>query len=185
MAHYVMVIDTRKCVGCQSCTVACRIHNELKVEHIYNPVVTIGPVGVFPHLHMNFVPLLCMHCQNTPCVDACPSKASQQTDEGIVWVDQDKCVGCKSCIMACPYGARLADHETGTVRKCNFCKDRVEVGDKPFCVNTCHQKARTFGDLEDPDSEVFKLVYGEHAVCLLANLNTQPSVYYIYGAEGK
>jgi Fe-S-cluster-containing dehydrogenase component len=172
-----MVIDTRKCIGCQSCTVACRIQNDLATELIYNPVVTVGPKGIFPNVFMRHVPLLCMHCANTPCVDACPTKASQQREDGIVWVEQEKCVGCKACIMSCPYGAR-ASHD-GVVWKCTFCKDRVDEGEKPHCVNTCHQKARFFGDMEDPESEVFQLVNSNNADCLLNELNTQPSVYYI------
>jgi Fe-S-cluster-containing dehydrogenase component len=172
-----MVIDRGKCVGCQSCTVACRVHNDLPVSVIYNPVVTNGVTGLFPHVHMTHVPLLCMHCRNTPCVDACPTKASQQREDGIVWVDQDMCVGCKACIMSCPYGAR-SSHD-GVAWKCTFCKERVDAGEKPYCVNTCHQKARSFGDLDDPASEVAQLVGAKGGQWLLGELNTQPGVYYI------
>ena len=185
MAHYVMVIDTRMCIGCQSCTVACRTHNELPVDMIYNPVTTVGPSGVFPNLQMVHIPLLCMHCQDAPCVDACPTGASQQRPDGIVWVDEKKCVGCKACVMACPYGARVSNHEKGTVQKCDFCMDRVDKGNIPRCVQTCHQKARIFGDLDDPESEVSKLINGEHVVCLLDELGTKPNVYYIYGLEAQ
>lgn len=186
MARYAMVIDTRSCIGCHSCTVACKVHNDLPVEIIYNPVTTVGPTGVYPDLHMVHIPLLCMHCDNAPCVDACPTCASQRRDkDGIVFVEDEKCVGCLACVMACPYGARIKNHETGAVQKCDFCKDRVDLGMKPHCVNTCHQKARIFGDLDDPESEVSKLVNGENAVRLLGELNTEPYVFYIYGLEVK
>lgn len=185
MARYAMVLDTRRCIGCHSCTVACKVNNELPVDMIYNPVTTVGPTGVFPHLHMVHVPLLCMHCDNPPCVDACPTKASQRRDDGIVFVDDNKCVGCKACVLACPYGARIPNPETGSVQKCDFCKDRVDQGLLPYCVLTCHQKARTFGDLDDPSSEVYKLVHGEHVVRLLAELDTEPHAFYIYGLEGR
>ncbi|HHV63693.1 MAG TPA: 4Fe-4S dicluster domain-containing protein [Peptococcaceae bacterium] len=183
MARYALVIDSRRCIGCHSCTVACRVHNELPIDMIYNPVTTVGPKGVFPHVRMMHIPLLCMHCDNPPCVDACPTGASQQRPDGIVWVDQNKCVGCKACVMACPYGARVSNKETGTVQKCDFCMERVEDGLLPFCVKTCHQKARIFGDLDDKDSDVFKLVNKEPSIRLLAELGTEPQVYYIYSWE--
>ncbi|MCB8814813.1 4Fe-4S dicluster domain-containing protein [Desulfosporosinus shakirovi] len=184
MARYAMVIDTRSCIGCHSCTVACRVHNNLPVDMIYNPVTTVGPTGVYPNLHMAHIPLLCMHCEQTPCVNSCPTGASQRREDGIVWIEESKCVGCKTCVMVCPYGARVSNHEKGTVQKCDFCFDRVDKGSIPRCVQSCHQKARIFGDLDDETSEVFKLVNGEHAVRLLDDLGTEPYVFYIYGLEG-
>ena len=185
MARYAMVIDVRLCVGCHSCTVACKVHNDLPVDIIYNPVTTVGPTGVFPNLQMYNIPLLCMHCGNSPCVDSCPTGASQQREDGIVFVDEKKCVGCKACYMACPYGARVYNKKKGVIQKCDFCKDRVDVGKLPYCVQTCHQKARVFGDLDDPSSEVYKMVNGEHAVRLMGELGTEPYVFYIIGTEAQ
>jgi len=177
-----MVLDTRRCVGCQSCTVACKINNQLPVDMIYNPVTTVGPVGVYPNLHMTHIPLLCMHCDNPPCVSCCPTGASQQREDGIVWVDEKHCIGCKACVMACPYDARTPNRATGVVNKCDFCKDRVAEGLEPYCVKTCHQRARIFGDLDNPQSEVSKLV-NTHAVRqLLPELETNPHVFYIHEA---
>ena len=180
MTRYAMVMDTRRCIGCQSCTAACIIHNELPTGIVYNPVTTVGPAGTFPDLTLSFLPLICMHCDDPPCVDACPTTASVRRDDGIVHVVDDKCVGCLSCIMACPYGARHHNHQTGTVAKCNFCMDRVDQDKPPHCVATCHQKARIFGDLDDPDSDVSKLLKNNRTAQLLGELNTNPSVFYIY-----
>jgi Fe-S-cluster-containing dehydrogenase component len=179
MPRYAMVIDTRRCIGCHSCTAACKIHNELPVEVIHNPVVTVGPKGVFPDVHMEHLPLLCMHCENAPCVNACPTGASQKREDGIVFVDEAKCVGCKACMMACPYGARSFVPEQGIVQKCTFCMEQVDQGQEPYCVKTCHQKARIFGDLLDENSQVSQLVNKEKAEPLMPELNTDAYVFYI------
>ena len=185
MARYAMILDTRCCIGCHSCTVACRINNDLPVDMIYNPVTTVGPNGIFPHVHMIHYPLLCMHCQDPPCVSACPTGASQQSIEGIVWVEEQKCIGCKACVQACPYRARHPNSQTGTVQKCDFCMERIRVGKEPYCVKTCHQRARIFGDLDDPSSEVYHLFHSITTVQLLPELGTDPHVYYILSAGGQ
>lgn len=119
MTHYAMVMDTRRCIGCHSFTVVCKVNNQLPVDLIYNPVVTVGSEGVFPHLHMNHYPLICMHCANPPCVSCCPTGASHQSEDGIVWVDADKCIGCKACIQACPFIVSGASWVSELVRQKN------------------------------------------------------------------
>ncbi|MFA6808957.1 MAG: 4Fe-4S dicluster domain-containing protein [Eubacteriales bacterium] len=178
MSQFAMVIDVGRCIACHSCTVACRENNNLPLDMIYNPVTTVGPKGVFPNVHMVHLPLLCMHCENAPCVDCCPTGASQKSKDGIIWVDEKKCVGCKACIMACPYGARVFNEDKGSVQKCNFCMDLTTLGEDPYCVKTCHQKARIFGDLEDETSEVYKIVKSERAKPLMPELGTKPKVFY-------
>ncbi len=185
MTHYAMILDTRRCIGCQSCTAACKINNELPIDMIYNPVTTVGPAGIYPNLHMTHIPLLCMHCENPPCVSACPTGASQQAQEGTVWVEESRCIGCKACIQACPYHARHINHITGTTYKCDFCKNRVQLGLEPYCVKTCHQRARIFGDLDDPNSEISRLFNMTMTVQLLSELDTNPSVYYIMEEGGQ
>jgi len=179
MTRFAMIMDTRRCIGCHSCTVACKVKNELPVDMIYNPVFTPPPIGVFPNVHMNFYPLICMHCDEPPCVECCPTGASQQSEDGIVWVDPDKCIGCKACIQACPYHARHLNRVTGVVQKCDFCKEPAREGLEPYCVKTCHQRARIFGDLDDPQSAVSRLLNSIHSVQLLPELGTDPQVYYI------
>ena len=193
MARMCMVIDQRRCIGCQSCTVACRTWNDLPMDIIYNPVLCEGTTGTWPNVHRNYLPTLCMHCENPECVPCCPTGASQQDEDGTVWVDYKKCMGCKVCVNACPYGMR--DTSTSPyvkrfdqyVRKCTFCRDRRhdEPGKDPYCVQTCHQKARIFGDLDDPNSEVSKLIGSVETFRLLEELGTEPQIYYIPDLGGR
>lgn len=185
MTRYAMVMDTRRCIGCDSCTIACKVWNELPLDVMYCPVITDGPHGVYPHVHMTHIPLICMHCEDAPCVHACPTGASKQDDDGIVWVEERTCISCGACIAACPYNARHRDTEKGVVVKCNFCMDRVRDGQEPFCVKTCHQRARIFGDLDNEKSEVSVLVNSLRTERLYEDLGTEPQVYYIMAKGGQ
>lgn len=185
MTRYAMVIDKRRCIGCQSCTVACRTWNDLPDDIIYNPVIGGQPEGEFPNVHRSWTPLLCMHCKQPACVPCCPTGASQQDEDGTVWIDSKKCMACKVCVNACPYGMRDQSHLESRlhqfVRKCTFCRDRrkEDPSKQPYCVATCHQKARIFGDLDDPNSEVSKLINSVHTERLYTDLGTDPQIYYI------
>ena len=185
MTRYAMAIDQRRCIGCHSCSVACRTWNELPLDIIYIPVLGGVCEGTWPNVHRNYLPTLCMHCKNPECVPCCPTGASQQDDDGVVWVDYKKCMGCKVCVNACPYGMRDTSHMVRRfdefVRKCTFCKERreMEPGADPYCVQTCHQKARTFGDIDDPDSAISKLIGRSDTFRLLEELGTDPQIYYI------
>jgi Fe-S-cluster-containing dehydrogenase component len=180
-----MVMDTRRCVGCDSCTVACKVHNKLPLEVIFNPVLTDGPNGIYPNLHMNHLPLICMHCKDAPCTHVCPTGASQQDADGIVWTDPVSCIGCGACVASCPYNARTKDEQSGVVLKCDFCKLRVRNRQEPFCVWTCHQRARVFGDLDDPTSEVSRLLGSTRTERLFEDIGTDPQVFYIIGTGGQ
>jgi len=186
-----MVIDQRRCIGCHSCTVACRTWNELPLDIVYNPVVTEGIKGEWPNVHRNWVPTLCMHCEKPACVPVCPTGASQQDEDGTVWIDYDKCMACLACVNACPYGMRdqskLQPVLHRFVRKCTFCRDRraMDPTADPYCVQTCHQKARIFGDLDDPNSEVSKLIGSVETTRLMEDLGTEPQIYYIPDLGGK
>ena len=185
MTRLCMVIDKRRCVGCHSCSVACRTWNHLPMDIIYNPVVSEGTTGKFPNVHRSWTPMLCQHCAKPACVPQCPTGASQQMEDGTVWVEYKKCMGCLVCVNACPYGMRdqskFEPRLHRFVRKCTFCKDRREYDPtaNPYCVDTCHQKARIFGDLDDPNSEVSRIVGRVQTVRLLEQCHTEPQIYYI------
>jgi Fe-S-cluster-containing dehydrogenase component len=195
-----MVIDLLRCVGCDGCTVACRAEQGTPAGIRYNRVRKYE-VGKYPSAKIKFLPMPCMHCQDPPCVKVCPTGASHQRKEGIVLIETEKCIGCKYCVLACPYESRQFlrrigpfypggsytpfemlkqnGFEKGTVVKCNFCIDRLARGQLPACVETCPSQARHFGDLDDPTSEVSRLIVDHGGKPLREELGTKPSVYYI------
>jgi len=180
--QYAMVIDTRRCTGCHGCTVACKSENDIPLGYSKSWVEYIEK-GEFPNVGRSFLPRLCNQCSEPSCVDVCPTGATfKREEDGIVVVDADKCIGCKYCIQACPYDARYVNPETGTVDKCDFCLHRVSQGLVPSCVNTCEGHARIFGDINDPESEVYKLLAVNSYSVLLKGMGTEPNVYYI-GAD--
>lgn len=199
--RYGMVIDLKRCIGCNSCTVACKQRNATP-PGIFWSWVLVGETGTYPAARLTQLPLLCMHCKDAPCVEVCPTGASQKRDDGIVFVDASKCIGCRACMVACPYEARsynsgpsapyysgkdlmpfekahAGEHHKGTVSKCNFCLPLVDKGEEPMCVHTCPTKARIFGDLDDPESEVSTLILKKDGKQLNPEFETDPSVYYL------
>lgn len=178
MPRYAMVIDTKKCVGCQACTVACQAEWGLPPGERFCRVES-REEGSFPSVTRQIIPIQCMHCADAPCIDVCPTKASYRREDGIVLVDEKRCAGCKYCMVACPYQARVMNHDSGVPEKCRFCYHRLNEGKEPACVNTCIGNARVFGDLDNPDSEVAKLVARQKAQPLRTDLGTKPSIYYV------
>ena len=200
MTRYGMVIDKQSCVGCNACTISCLSKNG-NPPGVYYSKVLISEVGTYPNTWVDNVPVLCNHCDNPVCVAVCPTGATTKGDDGIVEVEKGLCIGCGSCANACPYGARVLDPEPTeyfpgqgfmpfeqaaqgkrlpqTMGKCNFCKDLLEQGEIPACVQTCMGLARTFGDLDDPNSEVSKLIAQNNATQLMPEEGTEPCVYYI------
>lgn len=215
MARWGMVIDLKRCVGCYACMIACKQEHFLPPDIFWCRLV-IGETGKYPAVTKQMYPVLCNHCEEAACVKACPSGATTRREDGIVIVDYDKCVGCRYCLIACPYqqrtyyadgkkeyfpgqglteleiiGRELYPLQAGTVVKCNFCAERLDEGVKnglepgedreatPACVNVCPAKARTFGDLDDPNSEVSKLIRDRKGFQLHPEYGTEPSVYYI------
>lgn len=173
-----MVIDVRKCVGCHACSAACRIENNVTKEG-NRSWVTEDEVGTYPEVHTLKVPQLCNHCDETPCVSACPVKATAKNEDGIVFVDREKCIGCFACVGACPYGARIQEEKAKKVDKCDFCAHRLQHGLLPACVTTCPTQARYFGDLNDSNSLVSKLLKENKYEVLLPEKELGANVYYI------
>lgn len=176
--RYGMVIDTRRCTGCHACSVACKAEFEVPLGETRSWVEYIEK-GTYPAVSRSFLPRLCNQCEEPGCVDVCPTGATYQRADGIVAVDADACIGCKYCMQACPYGARYINPVSGTADKCDFCAHRVSQGVAPACVNTCVGKARIFGDLNDPNSEISRVLATESVSVLRPEMGTQPSVYYI------
>uniref|UniRef100_A0A831ZSW1 4Fe-4S ferredoxin n=1 Tax=Desulfacinum infernum TaxID=35837 RepID=A0A831ZSW1_9BACT len=150
MSQYYLFQDVKKCIGCHTCEVQCKANKGLPVGPKVCQVVEVGPkfVGALPRASYIFMP--CFHCENPWCVAACPTGAMQKrTKDGIVFVDEDLCVGCKTCISACPWGAPQWNAQTGKVVKCDYCKDRLDQGLKPACVTVCTTHCLHFGKPEE------------------------------------
>ncbi len=203
MARYGMVFDMKRCIGCNACVVACKQENSLP-DGVFFTKTLSEEYGVYPSVNRVYIPTLCNHCDDAPCEKVCPSGATYTRDDGIVMVDSDKCIGCGSCAVACPYDQRTelkADlfknglfqegeltpfeeqgygrYTPGMVTKCDFCSGRVDAGLDPACVVTCPTDARIFGDLDDPKSKPSKLIRERGGRQPLPEKNTRPKVYYI------
>ncbi len=181
MTRLTMLIDLQRCIGCYSCNVACKQENGVPPGIFRNELFTIGPFGEYPEVKSYFLPRPCMHCEDAACVKACPTGASYQRGDGLVLIDASKCIVCGYCSWACPYGARQVNEEAARMEGCNLCAHRVDQGLDPACVHHCMGKARMFGDLDDPDSEISKhLAANEDRVFhLLESQGTKPRVIYL------
>lgn len=204
--HYGIVIDQHRCIGCHTCSVACKSANNIAEGTWWNRVLTDGgddidtASGQYPNLSMDFVPTACQHCENPACTRVCPVGATYKDPEtGVVRQDYDKCIGCRMCMAACPYtGVRsfnweepkyaidvrtgdpdAPEHQKHVVEKCTMCWHRIQRGGTPACIELCPAKARFWGDLSDPNSEVSQLVSSRAYKQLLPDEDTKPSVYYL------
>jgi dimethyl sulfoxide reductase iron-sulfur subunit len=228
---WAMVIDQERCIGCWTCAVGCKEINNEPLGFWWNRILTAPPnqfasepssdtlaapasdnidvpYGSFPEVEMAYLPVACQQCDDAPCVKVCPVGATFRRDDGVVLIDYERCIGCRYCIAACPYGVRIfnwgdakrdpdftvgyghdyrtdgrlvftPDRPRGVVEKCTFCVERIDVGEEPFCVTVCPTGARVFGDLNDPDSQVAQLVDEDGATQLMSDLGTDPHVFYL------
>lgn len=176
--QYVMVIDLRKCVGCQACTAACKVENSAPKQQ-YRTFVSEFELGEFPDVKKGFLPQLCNHCDEPACVKVCPTGATFKREDGIVVVDNTICWGCGYCLNACPYDKRFMNKTTKVADKCTFCAHRIDEGLLPACVETCVGGARVFGDIKDKNSHVSKLLANFPQSVLKEHQGTKPQVFYI------
>ncbi len=199
--YYGMGIEIDRCIGCVRCVEACKIENDMPEEPIYfrtwieryiiheEGEATVdspeGGLAGFPPveeeqavLRSFFVPKLCNHCDNPPCVQVCPVGATFMTPDGVILVDEEYCIGCRYCIQACPYGARYLDPRSRTAGKCTFCYHRVTKGLLPACVEACPTQARVFGELRTMASPLRRMMRMSQLQTLKPHLNTEPKVYY-------
>ncbi|WP_434509930.1 sulfate reduction electron transfer complex DsrMKJOP subunit DsrO [Desulfitobacterium sp. AusDCA] len=199
-----MVIDLKRCTGCTTCANACKMQNNVPMGMLWNRVLTEGgeeydtAAGVYPNVQKSFLPIACQHCENAPCVKACPVGATYKDEFGRVLINYDRCIGCRYCMAACPYNARVFNwqepvrepgfnygdknvpvRKVGVMEKCTMCKERTDIGLEPMCVKCCPARARKFGDLNDPESEVSRLIRERNGQQLLPEKGTKPQVYYL------
>jgi len=179
--RYGFVIDQTRCIGCHACTVACKEENRVPLGAFRTWVKYIEK-GEFPNTRRYFAVLRCNHCDNAPCVTICPTVALYRRRDGIVDFDPSRCIGCKSCMQACPYDALYIDPETHTAAKCHFCAHRVEKGLEPACVIVCPERAILAGDLDDPASEVSRVIAREQVLVRKPEQGTKPKLFYV-GAD--
>ena len=204
--RYGFAIDTELCMGCDACVLMCKCENNVPNGVYWRRVLTDGGGGVdtdrgeYGSSFRRYLPMACQHCDNPACVKVCPVGATYKDPEtGIVRQDYDKCIGCRMCMGACPYtgvrsfnweepayaadvalgDAAVAPHEKHVVEKCTMCWHRIARGETPACAAGCVGYAITFGDLNDPESEISKLVASRESVQMLPEMGTKPNVYYL------
>jgi phenylacetyl-CoA:acceptor oxidoreductase 27-kDa subunit len=209
MTRWAMVADLRRCVGCQTCTAACKQANATPPGVQWRKVIDLE-VGEYPAVKRAFVPVGCMHCEDPPCMHVCPSTATRKRADGIVTIDYDLCIGCGYCMVACPYDARFKverreyaferpipgeapdQRRLGVATKCTFCVERIDAGlakglkpgadpeATPACVNSCIAGALHFGDADDADSNVSQLLAENQFFRMHEELGTRPGFYYLW-----
>ncbi|WP_019873600.1 4Fe-4S dicluster domain-containing protein [Sporichthya polymorpha] len=176
--RYGFAIDQRTCIGCHACTVACKTEHEIPVGQFRTWVKYVDS-GTFPDNTRDFGVMRCNHCTDAPCVKICPTHALFTRKDGIVDFDGDSCIGCKSCLQACPYDALYIDENTSTAAKCNFCAHRVDEGLEPACVVVCPTHSIWVGDLEDENSGISQLIASNETRVRAPEQKTGPNVFYI------
>ena len=177
MTRLGFVLASDSCIGCHACTVACKSEHDVPLG-VNRTWVKYIETGSFPNTGRTFSVMRCNHCDDAPCMTICPTSALHRTDNGVVDFDDSRCIGCKACMNACPYDAIYINPDSGTAHKCNFCNHRVEVGLEPACVVVCPTHAIITGDLDDPESEISKIVARDATAVRAPEQGTNPKVFY-------
>ncbi|MGI9586228.1 MAG: 4Fe-4S dicluster domain-containing protein [Acidimicrobiia bacterium] len=175
--QYGFVIDQSTCIGCHACTVACKTEHQVPLG-VNRTWVKYVEQGTWPETQRSFSVMRCNHCADAPCVTICPTSALFKRDDGIVDFNTQSCIGCKSCMQACPYDALYIDPNDNTAQKCNYCAHRVEVGIEPACVVVCPEQSIIAGDLDDPTSKIARLVAEGDLTQRAVERGTQPNLWY-------
>ena len=175
--RWVKLLDQDRCIGCHACTTACKSENDVPLG-VTRTFVKSVDVGAFPQVRRNFQVTRCNQCTDAPCVAACPTGAMFRRPDGIVDFDKEICIGCKACMAACPYDAIFINPEDHSAEKCNLCAHRLDIGLEPACVSVCPTEAILVGDLNDPQSEVAKVIQREPVTVRRPEKETRPGVFY-------
>ncbi len=177
--RYGFLIDLRKCIGCRACQVSCKAENDVPLG-VYRTWVKEAERGVYPKVRRHFTPVLCNQCDKPACTTVCPVIATYSMPNGIVYIDPHRCIGCGYCMAACPYAVRFIHPVRKVAEKCDWCWPRVRDGHgPPACAQACPTGCMLFGDLNDSESEISRVLARESTVVLKPESGNGPQVYYI------
>lgn len=173
-----MLIDLRTCIGCHACSVACKAEFDVPLG-VFRDTVKYVESGVYPTARRDFIPVLCNHCEDAPCLKACPTAAITRREDGQVIINEGDCNVNRFCMAACPYGAIYIDPELNVAQKCTFCEHRTVQGLEPACVEACPTRCRIFGDLDDAKSEIANKATSNSLSVWKPEAGTGPRVFYV------
>lgn len=186
MSHYCIVVDLNKCTGCLGCEIACKQENGVDLGQYWNKVLRREQGESTDDVREFWLPSMCQQCEDAPCVRVCPTGASyRDPDTNIVLIDREKCIGCRYCMMACPYGVRSWNSEERVVEKCTLCGHLTSQGEEPACVHNCSTKCRYYGDLDDPNSDASQAIANARPedVHTLHDVGNRPATHYILSSS--
>lgn len=178
MSRLGMLIDLRTCIGCHACSVACKAEFDVPLG-VFRDTVKYVEAGSYPKATRHFVPVLCNHCEEAPCLAACPTAAIERLPDGQVVINKGDCNVNRFCMAACPYGAIYVDPEEQVAQKCTFCEHRTSAGLQPACVQACPTHCRVFGDLDDPASVIAQKAAASPISVWKHEAGTKPRVLYV------